>query len=38
MESIKTCLLTYIEEPNNPNYNFDLARRYEEEKQYVVTV
>ena len=34
MESIKTCLLTYIEEPNNPNYNFDLARRYEEEKQY----
>jgi GT2 family glycosyltransferase len=34
MESIKTCLLKYIEEPNNPTYNFELAHSYEEEKQY----
>jgi hypothetical protein len=34
MESIKTCLLKYIEEPNNPTYNFKLAHSYEEEKQY----
>ena len=34
MESIKICLLKYIEEPNNPTYNFELAHSYEEEKQY----
>jgi len=34
MEQIKTCLLKYIDEPNNPKYNFDLAYSYEEEQQY----
>ena len=35
MEQIKTNLLKYISEPNNPIYNFDLAYSYELEKQVV---
>uniref|UniRef100_A0A6C0DWQ3 Uncharacterized protein n=1 Tax=viral metagenome TaxID=1070528 RepID=A0A6C0DWQ3_9ZZZZ len=35
MEQIKTNLLKYISEPNNPLYNFDLAYSYELEKQVV---
>jgi len=34
MEQIKTNLLKYIDEPNNPKYNFDLAYSYEAEQQY----
>lgn len=34
MEQIKTNLIRYIEEPNNPRYNFDLAYSYELEKQF----
>ena len=34
MEQIKTCLAKYISEPCNPEYNYDLAYSYEEEKQY----
>ena len=35
MEQIKTDLLKYIAEPNNPMYNFELAYSYELEKQFV---
>jgi GT2 family glycosyltransferase len=35
MEQIKTNLLRYIDEPNNPMRNFELAYCYELEKQFV---
>jgi hypothetical protein len=35
MEQIKTTLLKYIDEPNDPMCNFELAYCYELEKQFL---